>query len=188
VPPPTATRKLEPREVAANFLDSYQQLWRQPFDASAPARTLELPRSGKNDLGSILFDNAMFQIENAVKFAGSIPSVLKSVSEVVGKVTDPKSRDSIASMASPPTILNKTISSERSFAGTSISLSRAKALAKASGGKLNDVVLALSSGVVRRYLKEHGALPAKSMTAAVPISLREEGNTDANNQVFGMIC
>jgi WS/DGAT/MGAT family acyltransferase len=188
VPPPTATRKLEPREVAANFLDSYQQLWRQPFDASAPARTLELPRSGKNDLGSILFDNAMFQIENAVKFAGSIPSVLKSVSEVVGKVTDPKSRDSIASMASPPTILNKTISSERSFAGTSISLSRAKALAKKSGGKLNDVVLALSSGVVRRYLKEQGALPSKSMTAAVPISLREEGNTDANNQVFGMIC
>ena len=26
------------------------------------------------------------------------------------------------------------------------------------------------------------------MTAAVPISLREEGNTEANNQVFGMIC
>ena len=39
-----------------------------------------------------------------------------------------------------------------------------------AGGKLNDVVLALSSGVVRRYLLERGALPAKSMTAAVPIS------------------
>jgi len=49
-------------------------------------------------------------------------------------------------------------------------------------------VLAISSGVVRRYLLEQGALPTKSMTAAVPISLREEGNTDANNQVFGMIC
>ncbi len=188
VPPPTATRKPEPREVAANFIDSYQQLWRQPFDGSSTPKTLELPRSGKNDLGSILFDNAMFQIENAVKFAGSIPTMLKSVSEVVGKISDPKSRDSIASMASPPTILNKTISSERSFAGTSVSLSRAKALAKKSGGKLNDVVLALSSGVVRRYLLEQGALPAKSMTAAVPISLREEGNTDSNNQVFGMIC
>jgi diacylglycerol O-acyltransferase len=91
-------------------------------------------------------------------------------------------------MVSPSTILNKSISSERSFAGVSISLSRAKALAKQAGGKLNDVVLALSSGVVRRYLLEQGALPAKSMTAAVPISLREEGNTDANNQVFGMIC
>src|SRR5882757_1389683 len=97
-------------------------------------------------------------------------------------------RDIIASMLTPSTILNKSISSERSFAGVSIPLSRAKALAKLARGKLNDVVLAISSGVVRRYLLERGALPVKSMTAAVPISLREEGNTDANNQVFGMIC
>jgi WS/DGAT/MGAT family acyltransferase len=178
----------EPRDIAADMIDSYQQLWRQPFDASAAAKSIELPRSGKSDLGSILFDNAMYQIEAAVRFAGNMPAMLKSVSEVVGKISDPKSRDSLASMMSPPTILNKSISSERSFAGTSISLSKAKAVAKASGGKLNDVVLAVSSGVVRRYLLENGALPSKSMTAAVPISLREEGNTDANNQVFGMIC
>ena len=186
-PIPQARVGQEPRDIAANFIDSYRQLWTQPFDASA-AKGLELPRSGKSDLGSILFDNAMFQIESAVKFAGSVPSVLKSVSEVIGKVSDPKSRDSIASMVSPSTILNKSISSERSFAGVSIPLSQAKAVAKQAGGKLNDVVLAISSGVVRRYLLERGALPAKSMTAAVPISLREEGNTDANNQVFGMIC
>jgi diacylglycerol O-acyltransferase / wax synthase len=189
VEPPTARKVAqEPRDIAANLIDSYQQLWRQPFDSSTAPKSLELPRSGKSDLGSILFDNAMFQIESAVKFAASVPTMLKSVSEVVGKITDPKSRDSIASMVSPPTILNKAISSERSFAGTSISLSRAKAVAKASGGKLNDVVLALSSGVVRRYLLQQGALPTKSLTAAVPISLREEGNTEANNQVFGMIC
>ncbi len=134
----------EPRDIAANFIDSYQQLWRQPFDAVAAPKSIDLPRSGKSDLGSILFDNAMFQIESAVKFAGNIPTMLKSVSEVVGKIADPKSRDSIASMMSPSTILNKAISSERSFAGVSISLSQAKALAKQSGGKLNDVVLALS--------------------------------------------
>src|SRR6266702_1435876 len=189
VDPPAAKAKVgqEPRDIAATLLDSYQQLWSQPLGAAA-AKSIELPRSGKSDLGSILFDNAMFQIESAVKFAASVPTMLKSVSEVVGKISDPKSRDSIASMMSPPTILNKAISSERSFAGTSISLSRAKTLAKASGGKLNDVVLALSSGVVRRYLLQQGALPNKSLTAAVPISLREEGNTEANNQVFGMIC
>jgi diacylglycerol O-acyltransferase / wax synthase len=190
IEPPTERAKVgqEPRDIAANLIDSYQQLWRQPFDASAAAKGIELPRSGKSDLGSILFDNAMFQIENAVKFAGNVPTLLKSVSEVVGKIADPKSRDSIVGMMSPPTLLNKQISSERSFAGVSIPLSRAKAVAKAAGGKLNDVVLAISSGVVRRYLLERGALPSKSMTAAVPISLREEGNTDSNNQVFGMIC
>src|SRR5262249_19931919 len=154
----------------------------------AAAKNIELPRSGKSDLGSILFDNAMYQIESAVRFAGNIPTMLKSVSDVVGKISDPKARDSLASMTSPPTILNKSNSSDRSFTCVTITLSRAKALEKASGGKLNDVVLALSSGVVRRYLAEHGALPGKSLTAAVPISLREEGNADANNQVFGMIC
>src|SRR6267378_1617596 len=190
VEPPAAKAKVaqEPRDIAANFIDSYQQLWSQAFDSSTAAKGIDLPRSGKSDLGSILFDNAMFQIESAVKFAGSIPTMLKSVSDVVGKISDPKSRESIASMVSPSTILNKSISSERSFAGVSIPLSRAKVVAKQAGGKLNDVVLAVSSGVVRRYLLERGALPAKSMTAAVPISLREEGNTDANNQVFGMIC
>src|SRR6201747_995687 len=178
----------EPRDIAANLIDSYQQLWRQPFGDSTSAKGIDLPRSGKSDLGSILFDNAMFQIESAVKFAGAIPTMLKSVSDVIGRISDPKARNSIASMVSPSTILNKSISSERSFAGVSIPLSRAKAVAKQAGGKLNDVVLAISSGVVRRYLLEKGALPAKSMTAAVPISLREEGNTDSNNQVFGMIC
>ncbi|HXN69323.1 MAG TPA: wax ester/triacylglycerol synthase domain-containing protein, partial [Bradyrhizobium sp.] len=187
---PVARAKVgqEPRDIAANLLDSYQQLWTQPFDAQAAAKSIDLPRSGKSDIGSILFDNAMFQIENAVKFAGSIPVMLKSLSDVVGKISDPKSRDSIAGMVSPSTILNKSISSERSFAGVSIPLSGAKALAKQAGGKLNDVVLALASGVVRRYLQQYSTLPAKSLTAAVPISLREEGNTEANNQVFGMIC
>src|SRR6266403_1403648 len=190
IEPPTERAKVgqEPRDIAANLVDSYQQLWTKPFDAATAAKGIDLPRSGKSDLGSILFDNAMFQIESAVKFAGSIPTMLKTVSDVVGKISDPKSRDSIAGMVSPSTILNKSISSERSFAGVSISLSEAKSLAKQAGGKLNDVVLAISSGVVRRYLLERGALPAKAMTAAVPISLREEGNTDANNQVFGMIC
>src|SRR5581483_2090328 len=189
VEPPTAKKAgQEPRDIAANLMDAYQALWSQPLDAAAAARNIELPRSGKSDIGSILFDNAMYQIESAVRFAGNIPAMLRSVTDVVGKISDPKSRESLASMTSPPTILNKSISSERSFAGVSVSLSRAKALAKASGGKLNDVVLALSSGVVRRYLLEHGALPNKSLTAAVPISLREEGNSEANNQVFGMIC
>src|SRR6202790_4010685 len=124
-------------------------------------------------------------LTNMIYDVTPVPRVIEppTVKSKVGQET----RD-IASMVSPSTILNKSISSERSFAGVSISLSQAKALAKQAGGKLNDVVLAISSGVVRRYLLERGALPAKSMTAAVPISLREEGNTDANNQVFGMIC
>ncbi|MGO9359568.1 MAG: WS/DGAT/MGAT family O-acyltransferase [Xanthobacteraceae bacterium] len=187
-PLPQAKQQREARDIAADFIDSYQQIWRQPFDMTAGIKSIDLPRTGKSDLGSILFDNAMMQIENAVKFAGSIPAVFKSVSEMANKAADPKSREGISSMISPSTILNKSISSERSFAAVSVSLPQAKAVAKQAGGKLNDMVLALSSGVLRRYLLERGALPSRSLTAGVPISLREEGNTEANNQVFGMVC
>jgi WS/DGAT/MGAT family acyltransferase len=177
----------EPRDIAAHFIDSYQQLWSQPLTATA-AKDIALPRIGKGDLGSVLFDNAMFQIENAVKFAGNVPSMLKSVSDMASRAADPKARDSLAGMMSPSTVLNKAISSERSYATVSVPLSQAKEIAKRAGGKLNDVVLALSAGVLRRYLLERSVLPARSLTAGVPISLREEGNTDANNQVFGMVC
>ena len=189
VPPPTArvVQSNEPRDIAANFVDSYTTLWRKPLDAST-AKSFDLPRSGKSDIGSILFDNAMFQLETGMKFLGNVPEMVKSVTDMVSRISDPKARQDIAGLISPPSVLNKAVSSERSFAAVSISLPDAKALAKKAGGKLNDVVMAVSSGVLRRFLLEEGALPTKSLTAGVPISLREEGNTDANNQVFGMVC
>src|SRR6184192_2979647 len=45
VEPPTARKVAqEPRDIAANLVDSYQALWTQPFDASAAPKSLELPR------------------------------------------------------------------------------------------------------------------------------------------------
>src|SRR5436190_2233444 len=67
-------------------------------------------------------------------------------------------------------------------------ISDAKAIAKASGTKLNDVVMAICAGALRRYLQEKGQLPDKPLIAGVPISLREPGDTRQNNQVSGMLC
>ena len=66
--------------------------------------------------------------------------------------------------------------------------SRVRAVAAKAGAKLNDVVLAMSSGVLRRHLLSQDALPAKSLTAFVPISTRDASDTTASNQVIGMIC
>ena len=54
-------------------------------------------------------------------------------------------------------------------------LAEAKQIAKLVGVTLNDVVMASTAGALRAYLRENDELPAKSMTAAVPISLREAG-------------
>jgi hypothetical protein len=42
--------------------------------------------------------------------------------------------------------------------------------------------------VLREHLIKLDALPEKSLTAFVPISTREVGDTSASNQVIGMIC
>jgi len=49
---------------------------------------------------------------------------------------------------------------------------------------INDVVLALCAGALRRYLAEHAALPEKPLSAGVPVSLRPLGNAQLNNQVM----
>jgi diacylglycerol O-acyltransferase len=83
----------------------------------------------------------------------------------------------------PKTPLNASITNQRAFATAKIDLNQALAIGKAFGATLNDVVMAIVSGALRRYLDEHGALPDKSLVAAVPVSLRAEGNTQLNNQV-----
>jgi diacylglycerol O-acyltransferase len=87
----------------------------------------------------------------------------------------------------PKTPFNASITNQRVFATATIDLKQAQAAGKAFGGSLNDVVMAVVSGAMRRYLDEHGALPAKSLVAAVPVSLRADGDTKLNNQVSMML-
>jgi diacylglycerol O-acyltransferase len=94
----------------------------------------------------------------------------------------------LPTLNAPRTPFNATITRERSYAARTVSLTDAKAIAKASGTKLNDVVMAICAGALRRYLQEKGLLPDKPLIAGVPISLREPGDTRQNNQVSGMLC
>ncbi len=86
----------------------------------------------------------------------------------------------------PRTPLNVSITNQRSFATLSLAVDEAKEIASACGGTLNDVVLAICSGALREYLASKGAIPQKSLLAALPVSLREAGNTELNNQVSMM--
>jgi diacylglycerol O-acyltransferase / wax synthase len=88
----------------------------------------------------------------------------------------------------PKTIFNTSISGHRSFGTASVSLSEAKAIAKARSATINDIVLAICAGSLRRYLQGRGALPDAALTAAVPASVREPGDNRLNNQVLFTIC
>ena len=88
----------------------------------------------------------------------------------------------------PMSILNTRISRSRRFATQVLELDRIKAVAKAAGGTLNDVVLALSSASLRRYLHEQGALPADPLIAMLPVSVRTQGDQGGGNSVAAILA
>ncbi|MES2423235.1 MAG: wax ester/triacylglycerol synthase family O-acyltransferase [Pseudomonadota bacterium] len=86
----------------------------------------------------------------------------------------------------PKTPINVAVTNQRLFASLSVPLAEIKAIAKGNEVTLNDVVLAICSGALRNYLADRGCVPTEPLLAAVPVSLREAGNTQLNNQVSMM--
>ena len=74
-----------------------------------------------------------------------------------------------APFSAPRTSFNGTITGHRTIALADIDLDDIKAIKKATGTTVNDVVLAVSGGALRAYLDERGELPESSLLATVPV-------------------
>jgi WS/DGAT/MGAT family acyltransferase len=87
----------------------------------------------------------------------------------------------------PRTMLNQPISGSRRIAAQSWDISRVLKAGKARGVTLNDMVLAMSSGALRRYLIANDALPDEPLIASVPVSIRTGGDSGGNAITF-VLC
>lgn len=87
----------------------------------------------------------------------------------------------------PITIFNGSISAKRTWGTAILSFDRVNGLRKTIGGSFNDIILAICSGAIRRYLLEKEKLPIHPVVANVPISIRSENNTEMNNQIANMM-
>jgi WS/DGAT/MGAT family acyltransferase len=82
----------------------------------------------------------------------------------------------------PNTRFNVPVSAHKMFDATVFDLADFKTIRQAvDGATVNDVVLAVASGGLRRYLQHHGELPDRSLVAWVPINARPRKDTDPGN-------
>jgi diacylglycerol O-acyltransferase len=93
-----------------------------------------------------------------------------------------------APFVAPVSVLNKRIAGARRFATQQYPLGTLKALAKQADGTLNDIVLALCAGAMRRYLKSGNALPDTALTAGIPVSVRPQGNVEVGTAISFIIA
>lgn len=97
-----------------------------------------------------------------------------------------------APLTAPRTSFNGNIGSRRSVGYADLSLDTIKEIRHAvEGATVNDVVLALSGGALRRYLEDRGALPAASLLASVPVSVHgtsaRSGGTNKVSSLFARL-
>lgn len=89
--------------------------------------------------------------------------------------------------ATPKTIFNESVSPKRTWGTAILSFERINTLRKIMDVSVNDLILAICAGAIRRYLEEREKLPVQPLVANVPISIRVKGEEhEMNNQISNM--
>jgi WS/DGAT/MGAT family acyltransferase len=91
--------------------------------------------------------------------------------------------------SAPTSQFNQAVSSSRTYWGVDFDFDRIRRIRKCMpDATVNDVVLAICAAGLRAYLSERGALPAQSLVAMAPISVRQDSQKGAmGNQVSAML-
>ncbi len=82
--------------------------------------------------------------------------------------------------AAPMTPLNRPIGPNRRYALHRARLTDIKAAAKAADGTVNDAILCIVAGTLRRYLADAGVTLSSSPVALIPVSVRKPGEEGGN--------
>ena len=100
-----------------------------------------------------------------------------------------KDQTAVLPYEAPRCMLNVPISGSRRVAAQSWDIARVLKVGKARGVTLNDMVLAMSAGALRRYLLANDALPDDPLIASIPVSMRTGGSgADEGNAITFVLC
>ncbi|MDF1604043.1 wax ester/triacylglycerol synthase family O-acyltransferase [Nocardioides sp. YIM 152315] len=155
-----------------------------PWDA----RTRERRTSGTEpgDLTDLPARTLRSALGIAAQAAGMPGALARTVTKGVRNET------SSISLHAPRTIFNQKITGSRRFAAQDWPIARLRAIGRATGTTINDVVLAMCAGAVRAYLLELDALPDAPLVAMVPVGLNARqahaASTDGGNAVGSVMC
>src|ERR1700723_265511 len=130
-------------------------------------------------------------LTGAVKFAARplrLASALTgTASSVVKTVMRARSGQTMAPpFAAPRTAFNASVTAHRNIAYAQLDLEDIKKVKDHFDVKVNDVVMALVSGVLRQFLLDRGVLPVSSVLTMVPVSVHGKSDRHSRNQVSGM--
>jgi WS/DGAT/MGAT family acyltransferase len=111
-----------------------------------------------------------------VQSFAAIPGV-KAAGRLIGNAQRVLGRETVVGrldLTPPRTSFNGRVSAHRRYAFGQLSLDDVKSIKNHHGCTVNDVVVSICAGAVRRWLSEHGELPTEPLIAQIPVSVRRE--------------
>jgi len=160
-----------------------------PWDARSRTRGRSQPSEpsgGGRSLGELPAQAVRSALGISAEAAGMPGALVRTLNKGVRNET------STFSLYAPRTIFNQSITGSRRFAAQDWPIDRLRAIGKATGTTLNDIVLAMCSGAVRSYLLELDALPDAPLVAMVPVGLKAReahlASADGGNAVGSVMC
>ena len=110
---------------------------------------------------------------DAIRQTLTLPGLLWRTANAVVTLVEHKRQSQVAVprpvLDVPRTSLNGPLTPRRSFATATLPMAELKQVRQAHGVTLNDVVLAVVSGALRRWLASRGEQPSASLVAGVPV-------------------
>jgi diacylglycerol O-acyltransferase / wax synthase len=141
----------------------------------------------ERDESAATFSNAAAAAIEALRGqARSVPQLILAFTKMVKRVGD-TTEGMMVPFDAPASVLNGRVREKRRFATQQYSLERMRTLATAAECTLNDIVLAICGGALRRFLEENDNLPTKPLTAGIPVSVRPKDDENTGNAITFII-
>jgi WS/DGAT/MGAT family acyltransferase len=162
------------------------------FDLSPEGRELEPPPARTPEPIPSDLELVRHAIESRARRSLQLLPLLgttaKTAATLVSRHRDPDAVVGAVPLTAPATPWNASITPHRRMSFTRVQLDDVKAIKNAVGCTVNDVILGLMGGTLRRYLEAHDAFtPDSPLIAVCPVSVRaEEERGQTNNKVSAM--
>lgn len=125
------------------------------------------------------------QVSGALLAAGAMPGLLRAGRRVLQGNALPAGLPHTPSTMQGPvprTVFNEVLTARRASAFASIPLDQIKAVTRAFGGSVNNVVLAACTLSLRAWLERHDKVPEHPLTLRIPLPLRNPDSASFTNR------
>ncbi len=147
----------------------------RPVQGAGPGSALQIAASGLLNVA-----------KRPLRLTAVLPATMATVAWTMMRAR--AGRTMAAPFRAPPTAFNGSLTHHRNVAFTQLDMRDVTRVKDRFGVTVNDVVVALCAGVLRRFLLERDELPDAPLVATVPVSVRDKSERPGRNQTTMMFC